>query len=182
MQGGYGFWSPTHNPAAQRAFLEHIDKRREQAARGRASTPAAGTVVFALSVGLFLLAFAVDPGTVSTVIFLAAAIGGAWLGWLVATRRHPGYVLAFSFLVLGIAGLLVASIPTIFVQAGLAEDAVALSEQAQINRIRGITSAAAVAFALVAGVRALWRAPGSVSLTATGPSPIREASTDTEAR
>lgn len=60
MHGGYGFWSPTHNPAAHRAFLEHIDKRRQQAARGRASNSVVDKWLLALIVVLVLLAVVVE--------------------------------------------------------------------------------------------------------------------------
>lgn len=60
MHGGYGFWSPTHNPAAHRAFLEHIDKRRQQAARGRAPNSVAAKWILALIVAVVLLAVVVE--------------------------------------------------------------------------------------------------------------------------
>ena len=123
-------------------------------------------------------------GTVPTIILLVAVIVGAGLGWLVATRRHPGYVLGFSIVVLGSAGLLVASLPSILLEAGLTgEDPVAfLADQVQLHRIIGYLSAAAIAFALVAGVRALATAPGVVLTDATGPSSPREPATTAAAR
>ncbi|MCC5947158.1 MAG: hypothetical protein JJT89_01770 [Nitriliruptoraceae bacterium] len=108
----------------------------------------------------------------ANVVLMVAVIGGAGLGWLVASRRHPAYVVAFSFLVLGIAGLVIASLPSYLSDGFWGQDmGNALLSQMWASRISWVVGAASVAFALAAGLRALWAAPRSVSPTATDPDP-----------
>ena len=104
-------------------------------------------------------------------VMVIAIVAAAGLGWFVASRRHPGSI-GFSLLLLGSAGLVIASMPSLMFDASLtAEDPMSLiAGQAWASRIVGIMGAASVAFAVVAGVRALWAAPRSASLMSGTPS------------
>jgi ABC-type xylose transport system permease subunit len=99
-------------------------------------------------------------GASATVLLVGAIIGGAGLGWLVASRRHPAYILAFCFLVLG-AGLVIASLPSYLFDTGMwgQDPGNVLAPQIWASRISWVLGAASVAFALTAGLRALWAAP-----------------------
>lgn len=103
-------------------------------------------------------------------MLVLAIISGAVLGLLVASRRHPAYVFAFSFLILGIAGLVIAGLPSYVFDTGMwgsSPDSV-LAPQRWASRISWVVGAASAGFALAAGLRALWAAPSSPSPTAVG--------------
>ena len=99
--------------------------------------------------------------TGTSVGLLVAAAIGCGLGWLVGSRRHPAYVLGFSLLLLGVAGVVVATLPSVLMGVAAAGDEpwAIVAGQIWMNRIIGMMITAGATFALVAGARALWSSP-----------------------